>query len=91
MVGKVRGGRFQYPKPVQLIVIDLPWVTRANHLGHELTQECTMEEDARTKRMSFITNSTDIRDMFSWAHPEQVLEAVRVYTTSFYVSMPYDL
>ena len=50
-----------------------------------------MEEDARAKRMSFITNSTDIREMFSWAHPKQVLEALRVYTTSFYGSMLYDL
>jgi hypothetical protein len=50
-----------------------------------------MEEDARVKRMNFIRESTDIREMFSWAHPVQVLEAIRVYTTSFYGSMLYDL
>ena len=91
MVGKVRGGRVQNPKPVKLKSVDLPWVTKANHLGHELRQDCSMEGDARARRMEFITNSTDIRMMFSWAHPRQVLEAIRVYTASFYGSMLYDL
>ena len=40
-----------------------------------------MEEDARAKRMAFITDSTDIRDMFAWAHPMQVLQAIRVCST----------
>ena len=91
MVGKVRGGQVHYPKPVRLSGIDLPWVTSANHLGHTLHQDCTMEEDARSKRMSFISDSLDIRDMFSWAHPRQVLQATRVYSTSFYGSMLYNL
>ena len=55
MVGKVRGGHVQYPKPVRLSGSDLPWVKSANHLGHTLNQDCSMEEDARSKRMSFIT------------------------------------
>ena len=50
-----------------------------------------MEEDARAKRMAFITDSTDIRDMFAWANPMQVLQAIRVYTTSLYGSMLYNL
>ena len=91
MVGKVRGGRIQYPKPVRLCGVDLPWVASANHLGHELHQDCSMEHDARSKRMAFITESTDIRETFAWAHPMQILEAIRVYTTSFYGSMLYDL
>ena len=91
MVGKVRGGQVQYPKPVRLSGVDLPWVTRANHLGHTLHEDCTMEEDARAKRMAFITDSTDIREMFAWAHPMQVLQAISVYSTSFYGSMLYNL
>ena len=65
MVGKVRGGQVNYPKPVSLYGMDLPWVTSANHLGHLLHQDCTMEEEARSKRMSFITDRTDIREMFA--------------------------
>ena len=91
MVGKVRGGRVQFPNPVKLKGLYLPWVSKANHLGHILTQDCSMEEDARARRMMFISDSTDIREQFGWAHPRQVLEAVRVYTSSFYGSMLYDL
>ena len=50
-----------------------------------------MEGDARSKRMRFITDSLDIRDMFSWAHTMQILQAVQVYCSSFYGSMLYDL
>ena len=91
MVGKVRAGLVQYPKPVSLYGVPLPWVTSANHIGHTLSQDCTMEEEARSKRMSFITDSTDIREMFAWAHPLQVLEAIRIYCCSFYGSMLWDL
>jgi hypothetical protein len=41
--------------------------------------------------MAFITDSTDIRDMFAWAHPMQVLQAIRVYSTSFYGCMLFNL
>ena len=91
MVGKVRAGLVQYPKPVSLYGVPLPWVTSANHIGHTLSQDCTMEEETRSKRMSFITDSTDIREMFAWAHPLQVLEAIRIYCCSFYGSMLWDL
>ena len=69
----------------------MPWVTIANHLGYTLHQKCTMEVDARANRMEFITSSSDIRDMFGWAHPLQVLQAMKVYCTSFYGCMLYDL
>ena len=91
MVGKVRGRQVQYPKPVRLSGAELPWVKHANHLGHTLHEDCTMEEDARSKRMAFISDSLDIRDMFAWAHPMQVLQATQVYSTSFYGSMLWDL
>ena len=91
MVGKVRGGRVQYPKPVSLNGMSLPWVTSANHLGHTLHQDCTMDEDARSKRMTFITDTTDLREMFFWADPRQIIFAMQVYCTSFYGSMLYDL
>ena len=50
-----------------------------------------MEGDARTRRMAFISDSLDIRELFSWAHPMQILQAVQVYCSSFYGSMLYDL
>ena len=46
-----------YPAPLQLYGVDLPWVTHATHLGHELHQDCTMEYDAKTRRGNFIRTS----------------------------------
>ena len=57
MVGKVSGGQVQYPKPFRLSGIDLPWVTRANHLGHTLHEDCTMEENARAKHKVSLTHN----------------------------------
>ena len=80
-----------YPAPLQLYGKNLPWVTHATHLGHELHQDCTMDMDTRMKRGSFITSSTDIRTMFNFAMPAQVLNAVNVYSAHFYGSMLWDL
>ena len=50
-----------------------------------------MVEDTRRKRINFITESTDIRELFSWAHPLQIINAIRIYCTSFYGSMLWNL
>ena len=50
-----------YHVAMQLYGQDLPWVTHATHLGHELHQDCTMDMDTRMKRANFIRNSVDIR------------------------------
>ena len=80
-----------YPAPLQLYGKNLPWVLHATHLGHELHQDCTMDMDIRMKRGSFISSSTDIRNMFSFARPAQVLNAVNLYSAHFYGSMLWDL
>ena len=81
----------QYPASLQLYGVDLPWVTSAVHLGHELHQVGTMEHDAKVKRAVFIERSTNIREMFDFAHPAQVLQAVNVYAANFYGSMLWNL
>ena len=50
-----------------------------------------MEHDAKVRRAIFIQNSTDIREMFEFAHPAQVLQAVNVYASHFYGSMLWNL
>ena len=80
-----------YPAPLQLYGVDLPWVAHATHLGHELHQNCTMNIDIKMKRASFIKNSTDIRDMFSFELPSQVLTAVKVYSAHLYGAPLWDL
>ena len=84
-------GNIQYPVPLLLHGRELPWVKTGTHLGHELHQLCNMEHDAKCKRASFINNSTNGREMFSFAYPSQILGAVSIYTCHFYGAMLLDL
>ena len=79
-----------YPAHLRLYGNDLPWVTTATHLGHELHQMCDMEHDIKTKRAAFINNSTDIRDVFSFAHPDQILKATNLYCCHLYGAMLWN-
>ena len=80
-----------YPAPLQLYGQDLPWVVHATHLGHEFHQDCTMEMDIRMKRAAFIKNSSEVRTLFKFALPTQVLNAISVYSAHFYGAMLWDL
>ena len=80
-----------FPAPLKLYGRDLPWVAHATHLGHELHQDCTMDMEIKMKRANFIQSTTDIRDMFSFALPGQILGAVQTYSCHFYGSMLWDL
>ena len=73
-----------FPVNLKLNNEDLPWVETASHLGHELHQMCDMEHDCKVKRDMFIDTSTDIRETFSFAHPDQILSAVNLYAGHFY-------
>ena len=75
------------PLNLKLYGVDLPWVGTANHLGHELAEDCTMDLDMKYKRADFISKSTEVRECFSSAQPNQVLQAVKTYCTVWW----YDL
>lgn len=45
-----QGGGLPKPVPLQLCGRALPWVARAEHLGHALSEDGTMKQDAREKR-----------------------------------------
>ena len=79
------------PAPLQLNGKDLPWVKSANHLGHELSQDGTMDSDIRMKRAIFIQRSTEVRETFDFAHPVEILRAIKVYCCDFYGSMLMDM
>ena len=85
-----RGGGEQKPAPLLLCGRALPWVARAEHLGHALSEDGTMRRDAREKRAQFIDMSVKIRETFSFAHPAEQQEAVTKYCTSIYGSNLYD-
>ena len=50
-----------------------------------------MEYDARVKRASFISSSVEVRETFKFASPVEVLHALKVYCSSFYGCMLWDL
>ena len=81
------------PKPanLQLYGVDLPWVSTASYLGHELSEHCNMEFDMKCKRAEFIANSTEVREVFGFAQPNQVLQAVQTYCCSLYGAMTWPL
>lgn len=48
-------------------------------------------DDAKQKRAQFIDISSDLREVFKFAHPEQIMKAVQVYASDAYGFMLYDL
>ena len=84
----VTGLRKKLEKPVPLVLNgkDLPWVASATHLGHEFHESGTMDHDTRVKRAEFISKSTDVREIFSFASPGEVLRAVKMFAADFYGS-----
>ena len=87
------GNRRHLRKPASLVlcVRELPYVRQAEHLGNMLTEEGTMEQDTVMKRARFIQSSVEIRTLFSFAAPAEVLHALKVYSSSFYGSCLWDL
>ena len=86
-----RGARLQRPLPLELCGRPLPWVERAEHLGHALHQDGTMVQDTREKRAQFIDTSVKIRECFHFAHPAEQILAVEKYCTAAYGSNLWDL
>jgi hypothetical protein len=79
-------GNIRHPKPVNLKLygVDLPLVKTATHLGHERSGDCNMENDMKCKRGDVIDKSTGVREAFSFAQPNQILQAARTYCCSLY-------
>ena len=89
----VSGKKKNLPKPAPLTQYgkELPWVASATHLGHELHESGTMDHDITVKRAEFINKSTEIREMFSFANPVEVLKAVKVFAGDLYGSNLWQL
>jgi hypothetical protein len=86
-----RGAAVRRPEPLLLCGRPLPWVERADHLGHTLHQDGQMRQDCLEKRACFIDMSVKIREGFSFAHPAEVITATEKYCTAAYGSNLWDL
>ena len=49
-----------------------------------------MDYDVKVKKAIYIDTTVDIRETFSFAHPQQVLNAVNLYAGHHYGSMLWD-
>ena len=79
------------PAPLTLCGRELPWVGHASHLGHEISESGNMDYDAKVKRAMFITSSVEVRENLSFASPVEVVHALKIYCSSFYGCMLWDL
>ena len=50
-----------------------------------------MDQDASCKRAQFIDRTSDIRETFIFAHPNQIIKAAQVYASDGYGFMLYNL
>ena len=80
-----------YPAQLTFCGRLLPYVKTALHLGHTLSQDGTMTQDARIRRAQYIDKTTDIRDTFHFADPVQMLAAVDKYAGDHYGLMLHNL
>ena len=86
-----QGRALSRPVPLVLCGQPLPWVERAEHLGHTLHQDGLMRQDCREKRAQFIDSSVKVREAFRFAHPLEQILATEKYCTSLYGSNLWDL
>ena len=86
------------PEPVILNKNPLPWVDVANHLGNELSVNinhtlCCLETkyDLLVKRSIFFSRAQSLKQEFGFALPKIICELLRIYGTSFYGSVLWNL
>ena len=84
-------GREPEPAPVTLCGRVLPWVERADHLGHVIHCSAKQDLDCNAARGSYIGTSNEILNMFEFGSAAQKLYAVQTYSFAWYGAMLWDL
>ena len=89
----VVGNKKNMSKPAPLILCgrELPYVQQADHLGNMLTEQGNMDHDAEIKRARFIQSSVEIREVFKFAAPQEIVKSLKIYSSSFYGCNLWDL
>ena len=83
------GNRRDLVKPAPLLLCGrpLPWVSQATHLGHEFSEDGTMNTDTKMRRGAFIGRCLEVQEAFSFAAPSEVLGAIKLYCGDLYGGM----
>ena len=79
------------PKPLILCGKPLPWVDRADHLGHTLCSDMTTAKDTEEKLAQYIDSSAKICENFKFAHPLDQICAIERYSCSMFGSSLWNL
>ena len=66
-------------------------IRQANHLCHVLSQMCNMENNAKIMKAKYIEKTLEIRETFSFAHPDQIIRAMEIFSSDCYGLMLHDL
>ena len=64
------------PAPFVLCGTPLPWVNRCDHLGHILISDGMMIQDCKETCAQFIDSAVKMQEMFSFAHPSEIIFAI---------------
>ena len=80
-----------YPPSILLDGEELPWVSQADHLGHILQENLSMEADANRAKASFMLRASEMRDNLYFSLPEQRIQAIQLYCCDAYGSMLWPL
>ena len=75
------------PAPLELCGEELPWVSSAQHLGHFLYEGGTLNHDIHVKRAEFISKTVELRELFKFASPVEILVAMNIYCSDYYGSL----
>ena len=62
------------------------WVDRCEHLGHTLTCDGQMDQDAKEKFTQLVDSTVRTRETFRFAHPSEQIQAMEKYCLSLYGS-----
>ena len=82
------------PDPVKVCLNGnpLPWIDSAKYLGNKITSSINgLHEDILIKRAKFIERNSELLQEFYFAHPELLCKLNKIYNSSFFGSVLWDL
>ena len=72
------------PAPLKLYNQQLPFVNKAEHLGHVISNDESTEHDIHQKRREFISKYHSLRQELGSQSPAVLLTLINIYFTHFY-------
>ena len=87
----VKGDQRKLPDHLTLYGKPLPFVPRLDHLGHILTCDGKHKAEVNQKKACFLRKMMETKEKFSFAHPRELLKAIKVFTGDFYGSNTWEL